>query len=391
MNTGQGSTISRATKARRDARGFLRAFAPCLSPMGKMRRAGWICCMLASLPLFASVASVYISPAKVPFAALLCLGFPAFMVLNLMGLVAGVFIRRKAWLLPTLALFVSLPSLYAYCPVTLFPSQPKDADTLRILTFNTRNFGGHVSDSAGRNYVGTLMVDQKADIVCFQEGAIERRYYNECIFPLLKRRYRYMHICLHRPHSPMGIFSRWPVIGEEIVAESGRNVVTAYRLLRAKDDTLLVVNAHLASIGLSDAQREMYSQAVRGYVSDADRQGGLRAIVQAFCRAASRRALMADTVAEYLRRNSSKPIILCGDFNDTPVSYARMRIAGELKDCFQAAGNGISRTFCRNSIVVRIDHIFCSEHWQPVNCHTVPGETYSDHYPMVCTLIRKRP
>ena len=348
-------------------------------------------CVLCALLLIASIASIFVSPAVCPFASLLCLAFPFFFVFNTFALFAALFVRRKTWIMPLVALVISLPALRAYCPVNFSKSVPDGADTLCILTFNTRNFGGHESDENGRNFVAGFMLDAAADIVCFQEGAYEPDFYESHVLPVLTKRYPFYDIQLYPRRSPMGIFSRWPLVEKETVSRSGSNIVLAYRVVRNAGDTLRIVNCHLSSIGLTEAQRGLYSAAVRGYVAAADTSGGVPAIIRSFCDAASSRAQMADKVAAYIEKHRGEQIIVCGDFNDIPVSYATRRIASGLTDCYRATGNGIGRTFCRDAIVVRIDHIFCSQQFEPLCCRVVPIETFSDHYPMLTTLIRRKP
>lgn len=350
-----------------------------------------VVCVLCALSLISSVAAIFISPAIWPPASLLCLAFPLFFIFNAFALLAGLFVRRRTWMMPLVALVLCLPALRAYCPVNFSKSVPEGADTLRMLTFNTRNFGGHEADENGRNFVAGFMLNSAADIVCFQEGACEPDFYRSHVHPLLSGRYPFSDIQLIPRRSPIGIFSRWPLVHKETVTRSGSNIVLAYRVVRSAGDTLCIVNCHLSSIGLTDAQRGLYSSAVRGYVAEADTSGGVSAIVASFCAAASRRALMADTVAAYIEKHRGEQIIVCGDFNDTPVSYAARRIASGLTDCYRAAGCGIGCTFCRDAIVVRIDHTFCSSHFDPVDCRVVPVETYSDHYPLLTTLVCSNP
>ena len=365
------------------------------APWGKrdyVRFAAKLFIVCAAILLASSVVSIFISPTKVPVAALLCLAFPLFFFVNLLGLLFAVFLRRKWWMLPASTFILSFPALCSYCPIRIIsPTATPASDTLRIVSFNTRNFGGHESDSLGNNYVAKLMREAEADIVCFQEGVKERDFYKQSVIPLLTQRYPYYDILIQGTKSPMGLFSRFPILSQEIVTQSGNNHAIAYRVLRSAGDTLCIVNCHLSSIGLNEAQKNVYDYAFRGYVASTNSIGGLQSIVNSFLQAASQRALMADTLAAYIQKHRHESLIVCGDFNDTPVSYAVRRTASGLTDCYRKAGYGIGRTFCRNNIIVRIDHIFCSPDWEPTLCRVLPVETYSDHYPIIAKLIRKKP
>ena len=60
---------------------------------------------------------------------------------------------------------------------------------------------------------------------------------------------------------------------------------------------------------------------------------------------------MVDAVEDYLAQHKDKPVILCGDFNDTPISYTRHRVASlGLTDAFREAGQGFGFSFRRNAI-----------------------------------------
>ena len=83
-----------------------------------------------------------------------------------------------------------------------------------------------------------------------------------------------------------------------------------------------------------------------------------------------------------------KTFIVCGDFNDTPVSYAHHLFCSRMTDAYRATANGVGRTFNRNAMYVRIDHIFCSEEWKPFACTIDRSIETSDHYPVSCYLKR---
>ena len=94
-------------------------------------------------------------------------------------------------------------------------------------------------------------------------------------------------------------------------------------------------------------------------------------------------------VAAFVEQHKDKNIILCGDFNDTPVSYSHYQLGKNLKDCYVATANGLGRTYNRYAMLVRIDHILCSPHfWKPYSCHIDNQVNYSDHYPIICYLQR---
>ena len=57
-----------------------------------------------------------------------------------------------------------------------------------------------------------------------------------------------------------------------------------------------------------------------------------------------------------------------------------------LTDAYRATGNGIGRSFHKDAIYVRIDNIFCSDHWKPFAAMVENSVDYSDHYPVSAYL-----
>ena len=93
------------------------------------------------------------------------------------------------------------------------------------------------------------------------------------------------------------------------------------------------------------------------------------------------RAPQVEAVAQFVHQHKGESMILCGDFNDSPISYARYRMAKELNDCYIASGNGPGISYHAMVFYVRIDNIMCSDHWQPLKCVVENKVKISDHYP----------
>ncbi|EPR74298.1 hypothetical protein ADIWIN_0640 [Winogradskyella psychrotolerans RS-3] len=78
--------------------------------------------------------------------------------------------------------------------------------------------------------------------------------------------------------------------------------------------------------------------------------------------------------------------IVTGDFNNTPYSYIYRMIKGDdLKDTFEAAGNGFGRTYDFKFFPMRIDFILADEDFT-VNGFKTFDVKLSDHYPIKTTL-----
>ncbi|MDD4848141.1 MAG: endonuclease/exonuclease/phosphatase family protein, partial [Bacteroidales bacterium] len=82
---------------------------------------------------------------------------------------------------------------------------------------------------------------------------------------------------------------------------------------------------------------------------------------------------------------SPYPVIVCGDFNDTPGSYSYQQVSKGLKDGFLEAGQGFGQTFNGDIPLMRIDYIFHNDHFQATDFQ-VHINHYSDHYPVSAFL-----
>ena len=84
-----------------------------------------------------------------------------------------------------------------------------------------------------------------------------------------------------------------------------------------------------------------------------------------------------------------KPILLAGDFNDTPVSNTYKRLSVNLIDTFSSAGRGVGTTYAGKIPLLRIDYIFADATFKVVD-HQVIDSPVSDHYP-IKSVIRLQP
>jgi endonuclease/exonuclease/phosphatase (EEP) superfamily protein YafD len=119
---------------------------------------------------------------------------------------------------------------------------------------------------------------------------------------------------------------------------------------------------------------------------------------------AAARERQARALVDYARR-LDEPCIVLGDFNSTPLNEAYRILCRDLRDVWRDAGRGLGHTFpgpaysnargdglprpLRRFIphwLLRIDHIFVTEHWRAVSARVSPQHGGSDHRPVVADL-----
>ena len=94
-----------------------------------------------------------------------------------------------------------------------------------------------------------------------------------------------------------------------------------------------------------------------------------------------------EMLEEKARNNEN--VIVCGDLNETPISYTYQRLARRLTSAYREKGFGPGFTFSQRSFPVRIDHLFYSSGLECSSCCIDKSVSSSDHYPLIVRLGKK--
>ena len=342
-------------------------------------------CWLSVLLMWSSAATVYVSPAVYGgYFGVVGLLFPVFVAFVLLMLaVCAVTKQRAAWIC-VFGLLACCGSLRDYCPINL--TSPPPQRCLKVMTYNTMTFG--LNEKDGSDYVvPRYIVTSQPDIVAMQETTVEKQETLDDIERYF-RRSGYHFEQYPSTFCRVAVASKFPITHSEKVCSSASNGVAAFTVRPSSRDSIIVISAHLHSMGLTSDERNNFHEMVVK-PEEVDNIRGKRGIVRKLAKAARERAAMVDTVAQYIDRHKGVPIILMGDFNDTPISYAHHTVCSRLTDAYRATANGIGRSFNQDAIYVRIDNIFCSDHWKPFACEVDNTVNFSDHYPVTAYLKRQ--
>lgn len=324
-----------------------------------------------------------INPALHPSLANLGLLLPVMLSINLGFLVFWIFFHPKHVWIPLLGFLACYQPIRVYFPINLPKQTPEGA--IKVLSYNVWFFGGYGFEHEN-NPVLNFIKEQGADIVCLQESdawgkyAAKAKAQMDSLYPY--------HAGSHAKNKGdiMDIYSRHPIISQEdINYPSEGNHSTAF-YLKIHGDTVIVINNHLESIGLSPEDKANFKGVVKGNIKGDSAQISTKTLIKKLGEASSIRAAQADAIAQYIAAHRDKSVILCGDFNDGPNSYARRTIAKQLRDCYIETANGPGISYHLGGFYVRIDHMMCSKDWTPYNCKIDNKIKASDHYPIYCWL-----
>ncbi len=330
--------------------------------------------------------SGHINPAHHLILSSVGLAFPFFILLNMGFLLFWAVFRWKYALISFIGFLVCFVPVRRYCPLNPSVEPPRDA--IKVLSYNVWLFAGWDVHDGERGPILEYLRASDADIICLQEAEM-----NEIDYRKVKEamsHYAYSDTSLSKKGSDcLALYSRYPILKKEQIKYVSENNHSVAHYLKVNGDTVIVINNHLESVGLSSEVKEGFDEMVRGRENGVQRKRTSQLLIGQIGAAAGRRASQAEAVANYVRNHRQYGIILCGDFNDSPISYAYSTIAGTLTDCFVETGCGPGFSYHHNSMHVRIDHIMCSDNFTPYNCKVDSKIDASDHYPIYCWLKKK--
>ena len=326
-----------------------------------------------------------LNPTDHPILSTVGMTFPFFLLANMAFLVFWlVFKCSRAWL-PVVGFFLAYVPINIYIP--LHTSQEVPDGTIKLISYNVCSYGGNYKYENGFEKVLGYLNDQQPDIVCIQEDADTWRRY---VFKEYSKTFAYNDTLVLANNeltlNALGIHTRFPIVKRERIAYSSLSNGSAAWWLKVDNDTLIVINNHFESCHLSTQDRNQYRHIIKGEIPRDSLRTESQMLLVKLAEANAKRAGQIRTVRKYVESHPGYPIVLCGDFNDNPISYSRHTMSTVLTDCFVATGRGVGLSYNQKAFSFRIDHVFCSEDIQPFNCQVDSEMDASDHYPILCWL-----
>lgn len=331
------------------------------------------------LLLWLCVALTFISPELIPRLSLLTLAFPVFLCVDVLFVVFWLlFHARLVWVPIVGALLVS-GYILDYCPLHFSGNNNKeDSDsTITIISFNV----GHMTNDEQRAELIRFINTTDADIVCLQE--LSKKFLSDHKEWIDSTSYHTLQ------SSNEAILSRFPFLSDTIhIDYPTRSNHSIACWINCYGDSLLLVNNHLESNHLSPEEKDDYTHAIKEPDREAIKNSS-HLLMGKLSEAAAYRGAQTDSICSFIDRYAGYATIVCGDLNETPVSYTYQRLANRLTSAYRQAGNGPGFTYSRRSFPVRIDHLFFSSHWTCTSCCIDRTVSSSDHYPIIVRLSKK--
>ncbi|MPR35450.1 endonuclease/exonuclease/phosphatase family protein [Salmonirosea aquatica] len=331
-------------------------------------------------------------------AGFMMMSLPVVVVLHLVFMVLWLAVAPRRAIVTLLVLLAGLPFLARTFQLDLSPGPSLAAAPSRgqspvisVLNYNVFNFGlnqyRHEENHTTLKQFKNWLVQQNADVLCLQEyfshGDMEDFHITEM---LIKTGYRHHAFLLQGSHgSPsefgLAVFSRYPILATRDTLFSGQNGLLQADIVWNKD-TLRIINTHLYSMTLQ------LSQVVSEQDYDKKKHEAKYAFRQ-MRRGFETRAQELNPLEKWIAA-SPYPIIVCGDFNETPYSYVYGHLRRRLANAFEERGRGFGFSYNHLPNFIRIDNQFYDQNrLELTEFKTLREVPYSDHYPLIGFYTRK--
>lgn len=350
--------------------------------------------VLAAIGLIAGTFAAGKDPVEHILIAFFGLAYPFFLLINMALLLW--WLLRKKWrsaLLTVAVIGIGWHTLIA--TFGWFGDQGKDEKAgehiLRLMTYNVHNFkpyGAEITPEI-KQQMFDVVRNQHPDVVCFQEFYTKfKGQYDtvDSLKKLLKTPYYYFHPTVKSTSEAIGlaIFSKYPLSDTgNIVFENSSGNSSVYVDLKLNGRPVRIYNIHLQSISF-DKEDYIYLDKVKGMDPEVN---STKRIFKMLKTAFQKRSLQVRQMKAHMR-SCTIPYVICGDFNDTPASYAVSKMTDSLNNAFIAKGQGLGRTYNGKFPNFQIDYIATTKDFEVMNYRIVEARL-SDHFPVRSDLRLK--
>jgi endonuclease/exonuclease/phosphatase family metal-dependent hydrolase len=323
------------------------------------------------------------------------IGLPVIWIGHIGFLTAWIFAKSARAVLPLAVLLFAWPlysRTYKFGSTTSTETPPS---SFKLLNYNVYGFGRQANGDLVEHdeFIRTSVewiANTDASILCFQEyfSPEKKGRINLENFFYQKGFKHYIYLdkgkasksSIHQ--GGLVIFSKFPIVNRKDVFFEGQNGLLSADLAIG-NDTIRIINAHLYSMTLKLsllAHQKQYSGVKR------ETRGTLRQMQRGFINRNTEVHLLESWIAE-----SPYPVVVCGDFNETPYSYVYGRLRKRLANAFEVKGSGFGFTYNSLPKFIRIDNQFFDDSNLALHDFTTHRNVrFSDHYPLTGTYSFKQ-
>lgn len=333
-----------------------------------------------ALALVLSTLAGTLVPSRFVYVSILSYGYLLLLLANVLFIVVWLCLSRWEFLLSVAAIAVRFSFVGLFFQMGGTTEVAPADNQLKVMTFNAHGFLGLDSDTlmtadSGARAFLRIVDAEDPDVLCLQEFFSP---YRILLADSLKARgfTSSFGVHGHNPNSPQMLFTRCRLVqGVEMDGKS-----KFYADIEKNGHKVRVCVVHLDSYQLSEKDREGFER-----LTHAKPDSTTRGLLGKFAETARRHEEEWKEELLPLIEKTEIPIIIAGDFNDTPASYIYQQITRHLTDSYVEEGSGFGTTYHGPYPAFRIDYVFHSPALQTLSYKRIKTNI-SDHYPIVVTL-----
>jgi endonuclease/exonuclease/phosphatase family metal-dependent hydrolase len=338
--------------------------------------------IIIAILLIFTYLSFEINPEKSILLAFIPFIYTGLLLLNIIFIIIWIIFKWKLSLISISAIIIGIKYFNMIFPLTSYISSSDTGSDFKLMTYNVMAFGLYNWDKNLKSNILNIVNTENPDIVCFQEAYWNNGNKNFMTVDSAKH-------CLNADYMFKGsmasgvggqnfglaTISRFPIIRTFSHKFENSSNGYIYTDIAVKSDTFRIYNCHLQSIYLNS---DDFSAIKIMFENELNPE--MKGVVKKYVKAYQKRAKQAQILRASID-TCKYPVLVCGDLNDSPLTYTYSEITANLKDSYTSKGNFPGYTWDNHKIKQRIDYILFDKKLKCIS-HKIIKEKYSDHYPV---------
>lgn len=339
----------------------------------------WVNVLVIFATFFAYL-SPFINPSRFWQFSFFGLIYPWLLLSNIIMVFFWIFRKKKYLLLSLGCIILGWSHVTSFVGFNFF-GEIETENLVTIGSYNVRNLvevrigkkGSEKRIQQEIDFIHFLKRGGELQILCTQETS----KFNS---KFIKERFNFPFVHSFQPSGTF-IFSKYPIVNSGGINFGTLTNSCTWADLIINEKKVRVYSIHFQSNQVSNTADKVRQE---GDLTKKETLKDIKGMMGKFKHFAKLRAEQAQQVANHIA-TCPHPVIVCGDFNDTPQSYTYHLLSENLTDSFKEKGTGFGTTYAGSIPALRIDYILTHEKID-VQSYEILKKNYSDHFPVICKI-----
>ncbi|HMP28503.1 MAG TPA: endonuclease/exonuclease/phosphatase family protein [Saprospiraceae bacterium] len=326
-------------------------------------------------------AAPYIHPSQFSYAAYFGLAFPILFFTNILFITYWLFADAIKILPSLITLIIGYKAVLGFINYKE-PTIKNDSATFSVVSYNISNgLEAYSRESRAKKEKQKAMRAfikrfKDEDIICLQE-------YGAYAHDIFQGDQDFKKWSIHRTNTWTAILTKHKIVDKGEIDFGTITNSCVWADIVVNFETLRVYSVHLQSNQISKDADDLVRS---GDLYNKKGIPSVKGIFKKFGNHYVTRAGQVEKIKNHMNQ-SKYQVILCGDLNDTPLSYTYGTLSNSMKDLFYEKGKGFGTTYSGVIPLLRIDYILTDPCINTLSYKTIK-EKYSDHYPVAALLYK---